>query len=308
MTEHAKPSLADLYREACVADVTAFKPGNVSLASPGHGMTADAFLRSADASAPHMARAGIRLGRRVWLSVSATRSAVGCNTNLGIVLLCAPLIQAAMDFPRHGLRDAIDLVLDAADAADGDAVFAAIRLAAPGGLGEVAEHDVATRCRVRLTEAMHAAAAGDAIARQYANGFADLFDDAVPALAREFGRTGAVAPALTGLFLHLLSRHPDTHIRRKHGAAAANRVMQRAAEVRRDCAVAANDHTAYAALRTFDGELKRHGLNPGTTADLCVASLLMYRLLTRTVRNPGDPGKPQHAETPHPAESAATVH
>ena len=113
MTDHAKPSLADLYREACVADVTAFKPGNVSLASPGHGMTADAFLRSADASAPHMARAGIRLGRRVWLSVSATRSAVGCNTNLGIVLLCAPLIQAAMDFPRHGLRDAIDLVLDA---------------------------------------------------------------------------------------------------------------------------------------------------------------------------------------------------
>ncbi|MGH2822360.1 MAG: triphosphoribosyl-dephospho-CoA synthase, partial [Thermoleophilaceae bacterium] len=80
-------TIASLVREAvlasCRLDVLAFKPGNVSLPSPGHGMTATDFLTSTEAVAPILSATGLSLGRRVLMSVEATRRAVGCNTNLG---------------------------------------------------------------------------------------------------------------------------------------------------------------------------------------------------------------------------------
>ncbi len=70
------------------------KPGNVSLHSAGHDMRAQQFLDSARASAPALfdPRAGV--GARIEAAVRATRAVAGCNTNLGILLLCAPLARA----------------------------------------------------------------------------------------------------------------------------------------------------------------------------------------------------------------------
>jgi triphosphoribosyl-dephospho-CoA synthetase len=82
------------YLEAFRLDVQALKPGNVSVGSPGHGMRAEDFLRSAEASAEQIARRGPTLGERVRLVVAASRRLADCNTNLGIVPLCAPLAQA----------------------------------------------------------------------------------------------------------------------------------------------------------------------------------------------------------------------
>ena len=88
---------ADAFRAACELDVLAFKPGNVGVDSPGHGMTAQDFLTSAEVAAPHLAKRGLPLGERIYRAVEATRHAVACNTNLGIVLLAAPLIHAAQN-------------------------------------------------------------------------------------------------------------------------------------------------------------------------------------------------------------------
>ncbi len=54
------------------------------------------FISSAEASAQHIADPKpTGLGQRILKAISAThQEAVGCNTNLGIVLLCAPLAQA----------------------------------------------------------------------------------------------------------------------------------------------------------------------------------------------------------------------
>ncbi|MCA1852023.1 MAG: triphosphoribosyl-dephospho-CoA synthase, partial [Beggiatoa sp.] len=128
---------------SCRLDVLAFKPGSVSLPSPGHGMTAKDFLTSAEAVAPILSAPGLSLGRRVLTSVEATRRAVGCNTNLGIVLLCAPLAQAALEAGvSRDWRPHLRAVLHTLDVQNTRDVFRAIVLAAPAGLGQSGRHDV----------------------------------------------------------------------------------------------------------------------------------------------------------------------
>src|ERR1700761_5786289 len=84
------------FLEACALDVATPKPGNVSAQSPGHGMTADQFVASAHASLDALFTPGARVGQRILDAITRTRAVAGCNTNLGIVLLVAPL-AAALD-------------------------------------------------------------------------------------------------------------------------------------------------------------------------------------------------------------------
>ena len=93
------------------------------------------FVRSAEVSAAPIAEKGARVGVRVRAAVEATLEAVGQNTNLGIVLLCAPLAAAA-EVADEALRPALAGVLDRLDKADAADVFAAIAAANPGGLGQ----------------------------------------------------------------------------------------------------------------------------------------------------------------------------
>ena len=133
--------VASAYVEACLAELDAPKPGNVHRFAPGHGMEVADFVRSAEVSAAPIAEKGARVGMRVRAAVEATLEAVGQNTNLGIILLCAPLAAAA-EVADAALRPALAGVLDRLDKADAADVFAAIAAANPGGLGQAARHDV----------------------------------------------------------------------------------------------------------------------------------------------------------------------
>src|SRR5690606_22884765 len=87
--------LTEAYETACRAEIEALKPGNVHVFADGHRMSADQFLRSAEVSAAPLTEPGVSVGRRILAAVDATRTAVATNTNLGIVLLAAPLLRAA---------------------------------------------------------------------------------------------------------------------------------------------------------------------------------------------------------------------
>jgi hypothetical protein len=92
---------------ACELDVAVRKPGNVSRVSPGHGMQWGIVQRQRSASAEPLFRTGARVGERIEAAVAATSAAVGCNTNLGILLLCAPVARcdraAARDSRSRGV-------------------------------------------------------------------------------------------------------------------------------------------------------------------------------------------------------------
>lgn len=263
--------IATLFERACLAELEALKPGNVHRFAPGHGMTVADFAASAAAAAPVLARPGAGLGARILGAVAATRTAVGCNTNLGILLLCAPLAAAA-ERPEP-LRAAVAAVLAAADRADARQVYAAIRLAAPGGLGQVAEADVAREPTISLLQAMRLAEGRDRIAWNWTHGLADLFETGVPLLDSLTARGWSEPWALAGLHLQFLSQLPDSHIARKFGSETAEALAAEAAPLARGL-LAAEEPTAFVPeLLAFDAALKVRGFNPGTTADLVVASL-----------------------------------
>jgi triphosphoribosyl-dephospho-CoA synthase len=278
-----RQAIAAAYRAACALELDAQKPGNVHRESAGHGMTVEDFLRSAQVSAGPLTRPGLGLGERIFRAVSATRRAVGCNTNLGILLLSAPLIQAALAPSAAGgdLRHRLEAVLKVADRQDTDWLFRAIRLAAPGGLGASVEHDVSGVAQGTPLEVMRPAAHRDLIARQYTEGFSDLFERAVPLLAMLNDRWQDPAWAAAGLYLDFLGRYPDSHVARKLGLEQAVAVSRQAAPLAAALTGAARPESYAAALRGLDRELKGAGINPGTSADLTVACLLIRGIESR---------------------------
>lgn len=267
------------FMDACLLDVTALKPGNVGLHGGGHGMQPLDFVRSAEAAAPAIAGDARSVGERIERAAAATRQAVGANTNLGIVLLAAPICHAAAALPaprgRNALVQGLREVLAALSVADAELAFAAIRLAQPGGLGTSERHDVHEPARVSLLEAMREAAGRDLIARQYAEGYADVIDIGLARLAEARARGRDWRWSATEVYLALLARHPDSHIARKFGAEEARIVRAEALEYDRAAARAADPAALEGELRRWDEELKARGLNPGTSADLTVAALFL---------------------------------
>ena len=273
------------FMDACLLDVMALKPGNVGVHADGHGMEVLDFVRSARAAAPAIAGAAACVGERIYRAVAATRAAVGTNTNLGIVLLAAPIAhaagQATAPLRERSLSERLGQVLADLTVADAERAFEAIRLANPGGLGASARHDVHQPPRVTLLEAMREAADRDSIARQYVTGYADLVQIGLPRLAasRAHGRDRRWAAA--EVYLAFLSSLPDTHVVRKFGRAEAE-ALREAARVQAEAARQASDVRALAAAwREWDAALKARGLNPGTSADLTVATLFWSALLER---------------------------
>jgi triphosphoribosyl-dephospho-CoA synthase len=177
-------------------------------------------------------------------------------------------------------------VLRQTTVADTEQLFAAIRLAGPAGLGRSAEHDVRLAARVSIREAMAEAALRDSIARQYVTDYEDIFQRALPHLADARGRLDDRRAAVTDLYLSLLATIPDSHVRRKHGERVASRVTTQAARTYRAWASGAG-RAAAPDLRDLDARLKKAGVNPGTTADLTVATLFLDRLLAAPVRHAG---------------------
>ncbi len=272
-------SLQAAFVTACGLDVMVRKPGNVSVESPGHGMTAMQFVASAQAAAPALFATGARVGQRIEAAVSASWAAAGCNTNLGIVLLCAPIAAAVERFPQARvavwLRQALEAVLADLDRDDAAAAFRAIALAQPGGLGQAPAEDVRLPPTLGLREAMALAAGRDSIARQYANGYADLFDLPLATL-----RPGSVThDAVLRIYLTALARWPDSHIVRKHGEAVAQTVMSAAQRWREQARTGVEIETL-PGFAAWDDELKAARINPGTTADLTVAALLLAAVLS----------------------------
>ena len=258
---------------ACIWEATARKPGNVHRFRDFDDATYLDFLTAAAATARLLAASPRRpVGRTVNDAVRQTRRVVRANVNLGILLLLAPLTKAA----GHGdLRTDLPRVLDALTVEDSGAVFAAIRLANPGGLGRAPEQDVSGEPTLPLRQVMTLAADRDLIARQYADGFREVFDDGAPAVLEGIERTGSMEGAILFAHLHLMARHPDTLIARKRGATEAEESAGRARAVLD--AGWPKGRAGWAAFAALDAWLRAEGRmrNPGATADLIAACLFV---------------------------------
>lgn len=284
MSHH--PSHAALIRQACWLEATARKPGNVHPQARFADVCWNDFVTSANVIAPILARTpDLGVGRAIREAVAATQNAVGFNTNLGIILLLAPLAAVPEGVP---LRDGIAEILCGLSQADAAATFEAIRLARPGGLGRAAAEDVSTTPQGTLRDVMALAADRDLIAAQYTTNFARVFTfaerlgslirrDVLLSEMNDSTAAGQVSPAVEQAIVHLhlllLADAPDSLIARKCGLELAHEASGRAARVL-EHGWPATPHSQKE-LEEFDRWLRSdgHRRNPGTTADLIAACL-----------------------------------
>ncbi|MBL8810897.1 MAG: triphosphoribosyl-dephospho-CoA synthase [Planctomycetaceae bacterium] len=257
-------------QRACELEVLSPKPGNVC---PGHDFedaSADDFLRSAAAIAPVLASSQPTPGLSILKAVQATRKVVSHNTNLGIILLIAPLARVP---EVRSLIGGISQVLEGTTVEDSMHVYEAIRLASPGGLGNAESQDVQSLPTETLTACMQLAADRDLIARQYVTGFRDVLTTGVELLKVAQQSVACQKSQVTTLALRLLSMFPDSLIQRRCGEAEAIAVQRKAQEIIDagwpDSSAGRDLYVRFDSYLRDDG----HHRNPGTTADMVAAIL-----------------------------------
>jgi len=264
---------------ACLLEVSAEKPGNVTPTHAFSDMRYEDFLRGAVALGPDMARAGERsVGETIQGAITATRRWTRANTNLGIVLLFAPIARAAL-MGGAELRTNLKTVLRELTIEDAQLAYTAIRLASPGGLDDEVDHDVRTEPTVTLREAMASAVERDNIAAEYLSDYVITFEQGLPALRSSLAKGVTTKLAVVQTYLELLAATPDTLIARKRGLATAQAVSDEAMRVLINGGVFSS--SGLCAITAFDAYLREaadNSLNPGTTADLVAATLFVALL------------------------------
>jgi len=253
---------ADRAQLAMMLEVCAFpKPGNVDRCHDYAETRLEHFLASTILSRRALEKAERGegcIGELILDAVERTNVHSGGNTHFGAFILLIPLIcggdipgacrivsettvdDAILFYKAFGKTHVRVLKDDELDVND------------PGAVDELKER------RMTLYDVMLYSARNDMVAREWINGFA-LTRRGADLLQSYDGGCGAVV----GTFMDLLSTEPDTFIIKKQGRDIAWEVMKKAREVRegtRD-------------IVRFDQELIDAGINPGSIADIIIASL-----------------------------------
>ncbi|MFG0254962.1 MAG: triphosphoribosyl-dephospho-CoA synthase [Rhodopirellula sp. JB053] len=304
-------SRSDAIRMACVLEATAPKVGNVHPGACFDDLTFEDFVIAAGVTADAMGRLrGVEeIGDAVWAAVAGSVRATTTNVNLGIVLLLAPLLASEPDWDavsesnpevawstenrlRHW-QASVERLLERIDLQQGAMIAKAISGASAGGLdadslddglihegalGKDRSLDVnrENNGSYDILAAMRLAMDRDRIARQYAEGYRDLFEVVVPTIQDRVTRTGDVLTGIVNAHITLIAGEGDSLIARKGGQAAS----RKAAGWARDCLAAINGSDGVQVakqIQTLDRQLRSDGnrLNPGTSADLIAAALFV---------------------------------
>lgn len=271
------------------------KPGNVHRTRDYDDMVFEDFLisgivigdtiREAAENVDRDDLASARLGKYILEAVRETDNWIANNTNLGIVMLLVPISAAAAisdDF--YEIRENIVELMASTTVDDAIDLYDAINIADAGGMGEQDEYDVAgENAKQELREnnqtmydVLAISAPWDRLAKELTTNMPVCFDVGYKEY-RELKKENSLNRSSVLTFLEILSRVPDTLISRKYGAEKANDVSNMAL----DLLAYKDDEDFEDKVREFDDYLFENKLNPGTTADLTAASIMLTLLSER---------------------------
>lgn len=247
---------------AMVLEVSAFpKPGNVDRCHDYPDTRLEHFLASAIFVRPafdEAARSPRGTGRLIKRAVELTSGHSGGNTHFGAFILLIPLIQG------EDISGAVRVVqhTDTEDAVEFYRAFGltSVRILARD---ELDVHDpgvldqLITR-KMTLLDVMRHSAENDMVSREWVNGFTRTRRGADMLQEHGCGRASIVKT-----FLALLAQEPDTLVIKKLGMEVAQKTMEQAREVL----------AGRSGLENFDRACIAGAVNPGSTADLIIASI-----------------------------------
>ena len=273
--------LREAYLFACRKDIEAIKPGNVNINSPHKDMNAEDFITSSISSSIKMFEHNISLGERILWSIEATKSSTSMNTNLGIILLCAPIIHALINYPEISLREGISLSINNSSKLDTRMICSAINIASPAGLDfnhDNQKYDTRDLPDISLRELMCHSSDYDRISYEYCHDYSGIIDYVVPLLSNRVKNNDSIDISVSLTFVEILANIEDSHICRKLGNKIAKKTSNHANDLLKILDKESDRDYVAKELNNLDYEYKKKGINPGTTADLLIASLMIYKI------------------------------
>ncbi|MHA1243934.1 MAG: triphosphoribosyl-dephospho-CoA synthase [Candidatus Heimdallarchaeota archaeon] len=298
---------------ACLLEVSATpKPGNVHRFRDFEDTKYEDFLAASVAFGKHLEELSMKglqlkerkiswnqitLGKNIYEAIKESDFFhLGGNTNLGIILLLAPLsIAAGMSIKEKNddficdimlLQNNVIEVMINSTVDDAINVSNGIAYISPGGLGNVEKFDVTNpdlreeleANNTSLVKLMGECKDRDNICFELALGFPITFGKGIKTLEEAMIRTGDINLAIIDTYLEILSSYPDTLIKRKFGAKKAMEIATRASAIIKLGGAATVEGRRE--LEEFDIELREEEekINPGTTADLIAAIVFVYLL------------------------------
>ena len=267
-------SLSDAVRWACILEATAPKAGNVHPSRSFDDLSFSDFASAAEISACAFESHPTCFSLAILTAAERVADRFNTNVNLGILLLLGPLIQA--ESASNGATNHVETwertceaVLQSLTGDDSKRLYRAINVARPGGMGRREELDLSEPPPERFLDAMEVAKDHDRIARNYCEGFRDLFQNVTPLLRECITEERDLLRGITIAQHRLLATGLDSLILRKFGPTVAKEVQLRA----RDSLKSDVNAVEFDRFLRGESEDNRTRLNPGTTADLIAASL-----------------------------------
>jgi triphosphoribosyl-dephospho-CoA synthase len=254
------------------------KPGNVDRTHDFQDVTYEHFLASAVGIFPvfkKAASARYQIGDLILDGVNASSQwQKAGNCHFGAILLLIPLCVAAGNSSRISqLRKNVVGIVKNTTSADAVQFYKSFHcvdvrvqehhfldVKDPKSLETILNEDLT------LYRIMQISSPNDTLAREWVEGFPRTFHGSQ--LMKQYVESGrSVNDSIVRLFLKLLGEFPDTLIAKKWGMEAAREVSTKARDVMRNGDV-----------QDFDRDLVQRKINPGTTADLVIASLFVTLL------------------------------
>lgn len=284
------------------------KPGNVHRIRDVPKTRYEHFLAGAVAIGPSIKDAALsgyqvvsgeielnktNVGKHILRAVKDTLAwQSGGNVNLGTIFLFVPLAVAAGITLLNGrviaseLRRDVKKVMENTTINDTLAVYEAVGIANPGGLGKVEKYDVTDELSkslirkdgVVLQDVFRISAGWDDISKEWITGMKITFEVGYPTFVKVYDDSKDVNIATVHTFLEILSNYPDSLIQRKMNREKAVEVSEKVAKILEEGGLL--KETGKTMCWKLDEELSRFQgkLNPGTTADLTASSIFVALL------------------------------
>jgi triphosphoribosyl-dephospho-CoA synthase len=291
--------IAKIAQISSVLEVSGYpKPGNVHRTRDFHDMVFEDFLISGIVIGDVVKEAATQaykikqtknyndaqLGKYILKAVKETDKWIANNTNLGIVMMIIPIaISGVMSNNLNELQNNIGLLMDNTTVNDAISLYKAINIAEAGGMGDQNEFDVSSdgfenellSKNQTMYDVLKISASWDCLANELTSKMPITFNIGFKTFTK-YKKTYSINNSTVLTFLTILSNVPDTLISRKYDEKKAEEVSKLSKEL-----LDTNDFftpTFNEKLRKFDDFLFENKLNPGTTADLTAASIMISYL------------------------------
>ncbi|MCC7554017.1 MAG: triphosphoribosyl-dephospho-CoA synthase [Methanobacteriaceae archaeon] len=283
--------ISQIAQIASVLEVSGYpKPGNVHRMRDFHDMAFEDFLISAIAIGESVKSLSInafknkndlskiKLGEHILKGVIETDNWIKNNTNLGIIMMIMPIAaSASISSNFNELQENIDNILKSTTLDDAISLYKAINIADAGGMGNQEEFDVTDseaifelkKNKQTMYDVLEISSSWDNLAYELTNKMPTCFNIAYPTFYK-LKKESSINNATLTTFLTILSELPDTLISRKYGLSKAQEISLKAKKVL--------NHLDKKTINDFDDYLFENKFNPGTTADLTAASIMISYL------------------------------